>query len=379
MSEAIETPDPVSHCGHRATTDQQIGAYLAHTVRGIPLREIARRRDCHASTILRQIRKLEQRRDDPLVDHALERAGAILCRISDDPTQTEIACMTTSMPGMSAEDKTLVREAKRVLRRLCEPGAFLVVPEKDDAAVVFKEIVPGKHKRIGTVERRFAAAFALHEWIEGRKIGQFGKYQITQTGRSALKRYLSEDLQARAEKTGFAEVQSKYLDQHREFGERLVISPDGTGEKKLRFNLAESPLTLLGRKQDRNGVAYLTPELVEAGERLREDFEVAQMGPRVSQNWDRFLTGGGRDGFDPGSKGFGSGYDARGRVERALAFLGPGLSDVALRCCCYLEGLENAEKRMGWSARSGKIVLRIALQRLHLHYSGEAGSDRLIG
>ena len=64
----------------------------------------------------------------------------------------------------------------------------------------------------------------------------------------------------------------------------------------------------------------------------------------------------------------------------ALRDLGPGLADVALRCCCFLEGLEAAEKRMGWSARSGKIVLRIALQRLHQHYEAAGGSwARLIG
>jgi DNA invertase Pin-like site-specific DNA recombinase len=61
-----------------------------------------------------------------------------------------------------------------------------------------------------------------------------------------------------------------------------------------------------------------------------------------------------------------------------LQYLGPGLGDIALKCCCYLEGLETAEKRMGWSARSGKIVLRIALQRLLQFYETELG-DVLIG
>ena len=59
---------------------------------------------------------------------------------------------------------------------------------------------------------------------------------------------------------------------------------------------------------------------------------------------------------------------ARDRVTKALDSLGPGLADVALRVCCFLEGLEACERRMGWSARSGKVVLKIALQRLADHY-----------
>jgi hypothetical protein len=71
---------------------------------------------------------------------------------------------------------------------------------------------------------------------------------------------------------------------------------------------------------------------------------------------------------------------ARERVAAALRDLGPGLGDVVLRVCCYLEGLEVAERRMGWAARSGKIVLRIALQRLRRHYVETYGrSGPLIG
>ncbi len=116
-----------------------------------------------------------------------------------------------------------------------------------------------------------------------------------------------------------------------------------------------------------------------AGERLREDFELAQMGPRISQNWDRFLTGGDHGGFNPAA-GPGVGPSgARDRVANALRDLGPGLGDVVLRCCCFLEGMEAAERRMGWSARSGKIVLRIALQRLKLHYDRLGDAGQMIG
>jgi hypothetical protein len=143
--------------------------------------------------------------------------------------------------------------------------------------------------------------------------------------------------------------------------------------------LAESPLAALARRRERDGRPFLDEELVHAGERLREDFELAQMGPRVTQDWERYLTAGGRTGFADAGTPLTGASAARDRVARALSDLGPGLSDVALRCCCYLEGLESAEKRMGWSARSGKIVLRIALQRLKRHYDDASEDDRLIG
>jgi hypothetical protein len=148
-----------------------------------------------------------------------------------------------------------------------------------------------------------------------------------------------------------------------------VAAEDGSGGRRVRFNLAESPLLVLGRKRDKDGAAYLAAELIEAGERLREDFELAQMGPRTTQNWERFLTAGGARGASGGGRGVAEGpQDARQRVAKAMEALGPGLSDIVFRICCFLEGLETAEKRLGWSARSGKVVLKIALERLAAHY-----------
>ena len=88
------------------------------------------------------------------------------------------------------------------------------------------------------------------------------------------------------------------------------------------------------------------------------------MGPRVAQNWERFLTGADRGSFRAEAGGAEGPRAARDRVAAALRDLGPGLGDVALRVCCFLEGIETAEQRLGWAARSGKVVLRIALQRV---------------
>ena len=102
--------------------------------------------------------------------------------------------------------------------------------------------------------------------------------------------------------------------------------------------------------------------------RVDTDFELAQMGPKIAQNWERFLTAGSSRDAAPGRGGCDGPQNARIRVARAMEALGPGLSDIVFRICCFLEGLETAEKRLGWSARSGKVVLKIALERLAAHY-----------
>ncbi|MEH6361358.1 MAG: helix-turn-helix domain-containing protein, partial [Amylibacter sp.] len=47
--------------------------YIDHVENGISLRKIARRDGVHPSTVLRRIRKIEARRDDPLLDDILTR------------------------------------------------------------------------------------------------------------------------------------------------------------------------------------------------------------------------------------------------------------------------------------------------------------------
>lgn len=148
-------------------------------------------------------------------------------------------------------------------------------------------------------------------------------------------------------------------------------------ERFPRYGQVETPVAQMGRRRDKDGQPFLSPELVSAAERLREDFELAQMMPNTTQNWERFLDGGARS-TGGGAGGFGPAA-ARERVAAALRDLGPGLGDVVLRVCCYLEGLEACEKRMGWAARSGKVVLRIGLERLRRHYAEHHGRGPMVG
>ncbi|MBD3765750.1 MAG: helix-turn-helix domain-containing protein [Rhodobacterales bacterium] len=359
---------------------EAVQLYLDHTESGLSLRELARRQGVAASTVLRQIRRTESRRDDPLVDEALAR----LARAAGGPQRPDNApgkdipmtapIRQTPLPMNEAE---IAREGARILRRLMEPGAVLAIAPDMDKAAVLREFPDGRTLRTAVVDRAVAQAFALKDWIACRQPGRVARYAITATGRAALRRMTPEGAASAA--PGLAEAATPFADQHRDWGERVVDEPGGP--RRMRFNLAESPVTALGRRRDKDGKPFLEPELVAAAERLREDFELAQMGPRVAQNWDRFLTAGADRGAFRAAAGRAEGpRAARDRVAAALRDLGPGLGDVALRVCCYLEGVETAERRMGWAARSGKIVLRIALQRLRRHYDETYGrSGPLIG
>ncbi len=373
---------------------EEMGDYLLHMVTGMSLRALARARGGHGSTVLRRVRRIEAMRDDPVADAALaalERRLAAALDGGDDVdakgSEGMIHVSGSDLPASEApaSDDEVAREARRILRRLCERGAFLVMAPGLEKAAVLRRVAGGEPVRTAVVARRIAQAFLLKDWIAATRKGRLSIYEITHAGRAALKRMLAEAPPRRggddaaAALGGFAEAPDAFRAQHGDWQAVDRPAPEG-GRRRLRTNLAESPLAALARRRDASGRPFLTPDLVMAGERLREDFEMAQMGPRVAQNWDRFLTGPGGSGMRPDS-GLAEGpAAARERVAAALRDLGPGLGDIALRCCCYLEGLEAAEKRMGWSARSGKIVLRIALQRLKRHYEETRGTlSPLIG
>jgi len=354
---------------------ESVRHYLDHTAAGTSLRALARRDGVSASTVLRQIRHCETRRDDPLVDAAFEalRLGALKADKGSSSMPEDQMTVHSRHDSLPQDAATLAAEARRVLRRLAEPEAFLAVSHDLDRAVVLRGHPGGKQSRLCTLDRAVAQAFALKDWIICDQQGRVAVYRITTAGRSALRRLLAED-ELRA--GGVREAQFIYADQHRDMVEGGPVDPSDS-RRRLRYNAAESPVCALGRKVDRDGQPYLSGDLVRVAERLREDFELAQMGPRIAQNWERFLTGADRGGFGSGSGSAEGPRAARDRVAEALRDLGPGLGDVALRVCCFLEGIETTERRLGWAARSGKIVLRIALQRLKRHYDGLGNRARI--
>ncbi len=161
----------------------------------------------------------------------------------------------------------------------------------------------------------------------------------------------------------------QYRRQHMALVSTMREDADGIVRKVLT-NEVETPLGWLVRRKGRDGRPMLDQAQYAAGERLREDFEQAGMGVRLTSVYEGVPVSGKRRG-SPGAIHISDRrIDAGRRVAQAVEIMGPGLSDIALRVCCYLEGLAVAEKNMGWPARSGKVVLAIALQRLADFYEG---------
>ncbi|MFQ6552194.1 DUF6456 domain-containing protein [Aestuariibius insulae] len=340
--------------------------YLCHTENGQSIRALARDAGCHASTVLRQIRRFETRRDDPLIDDALRKLGKQhLERVKSARSAAnrfELSVETND----AAEAQKLVQEEMTVLRTLCDSGAVLAVAREMEKAVVLKETAKGMTQRTAIVDRSVAESLALKDWIAVSgghdSAARVSRYQITPTGRQGYRKQLAEK-ENRAQ--GF---------------EDAAVEFEGASERKphrSRQIPLESPLVGLSRRRDKDGKPFLGEDLVRTGERLREDYELAQLGQSGAEGLDQAILGK-KEGTDP-AQGENASLAARRRVRSALEDLGPGLGDVVLRCCCMMEGMEEAERRMGWSARSGKVVLRIALQRLKLHYAEAGESAQMIG
>lgn len=132
--------------------------------------------------------------------------------------------------------------------------------------------------------------------------------------------------------------------------------------RSVRVNLAESPLAWLHAR------GHIEDRLFDAGERLRADWERAQLQPSVTMRWDPVRIKGGADSdLSPSERQLA----AKARFDGAVAAAGKGLEDVLWRVVCAGESLPTAEKALAWPARSGKLVLRLALERVADFYCVE--------
>lgn len=152
-------------------------------------------------------------------------------------------------------------------------------------------------------------------------------------------------------------------------GRLAALAPGGRRSgRSVTVNLRESPLAWLAAR------GLVSERQSEAGERLRADYETAALGAQVTMCWSPRVDGGGARS-DPGTRQLA----AKRRFDAAIAHAGTGLADVLWRVVCAGEAVPAAERALGWPARSGRLVLGLALDRVADHYvlpAERAGVDR---
>lgn len=237
------------------------------------------------------------------------------------------------------------RRPIEILRQLYSADARLVRLRGDEFGVLEHGVVKPSPR---------ASEAKIKQWLADGVIARepSGRYALTGEGIAHVKRALASAQPFQA--------------QHQDMGTRYVSDGEGRGQVRV-VNLAESPLAWLASRKGPDGKPFLSGPQVEAGERLREDYNRAQLMARVTVDWTLPLSGNARS-TDRGLTISEAALAARQRVQGALAAVGPGLDDILVRVCCHLQGLEEAEKLLRWPPRAAKIVLAIALESLAKHY-----------
>ncbi len=236
----------------------------------------------------------------------------------------------------------IAREARRIFRKLDAPGAHLR-PDGEEAWRVVSRADAGKPDGV-KVSAPLVEAFARRGWLA--RAGSQQTYVLSDAGLGWFQR-------AQAEAEPFAA-------QH-QLRRQAVVKDERGIERRVTLDDAESPLARLRQRGliDRTQFA--------AGEKLRVDFTLAGLSPRLGVDLAAPVLARTR-GKLARHLLTDTVIAAKQRFSAAMQAVGPGLSDLLFDVCCHLRGLEDAERAKGWPGRSGRVVLGIALDRLAEHY-----------
>lgn len=167
------------------------------------------------------------------------------------------------------------------------------------------------------------------------------------------------------------EAGGDFAGQHRTIKERDVYLESGI-KRKARINRALSVLDRLYQRRDKSGATLLSDAEYEAGRHFAKDYALAHYDYIKTQNYVSAGVDGTRNP-DGNTDYLDRRIDARARLEKANAAIGPGLQKAVIAVCCLDKSLDTVERTEHWAASSGLTVLKLGLQALADHYGTRAG------
>jgi uncharacterized protein YjhX (UPF0386 family) len=247
----------------------------------------------------------------------------------------------------------LSREGVRLLAELRQPGRYAILDPTDDDALILRCARAGVSLGGGRFQLAVGEELQRHDLVE--ELGSFSRrcFRISIIGLARLRRAGAGPGEA-------------FAAQHRDLVEERI---EVEGRKTtLVVNASESPLDWLRRRKGFDGEPLIDSPCFEAGERLRRDLTFGAILPRVTANWSAAVADKARGAPRDLAYATEAVIAARERATRALEAVGADFADLLIDLCGFLKGLEQIERDRGWPARSGKVVVKLALGRLADHY-----------
>ena len=238
-------------------------------------------------------------------------------------------------------ESELAREARKILRKLLA-GAHLQQGEDGRYGIVAR--APAARHAKTKVDAALAAAMRAKGWLAAEG-GDGARLVLTAAGEGWYARALAGA--------------DSFAAQHQLRRTRTICDEHGR-ERRVVVNAAESPLLWMCQRK------LIGEVQCQAGERLRRDYTLAQLSPRLGVDLTAPVVFG-RRAQKPDLLSD-TVLAAKQRFAAAMRAVGPGLADILFDVCCHLNGLEQSERVRGWPRASAKVVLNIALDRLAQHY-----------
>jgi hypothetical protein len=107
-----------------------------------------------------------------------------------------------------------------------------------------------------------------------------------------------------------------------------------------------------------------------AARKFQSDLQRAGLRQRITQNWSlaSLSHGGAKSTVSSARHEPISMLDARDRVNRACASIGPEFSGLLIDVCLFEKSLTGVERERQWPARSAKLAIALGLRALARHY-----------
>lgn len=177
-----------------------------------------------------------------------------------------------------------------------------------------------------------------------------GGYALTDAGRARVRR-------EGAGAAGFAV-------QHGAVERRFVMEPEG---ERAVFARTGGPLDRYLSSQ--NGKPALLEKIHgAAAAMLVRDYQRSALGSRVTQDWSGVPGAKTRAAPKDRAEAPVTRLDAQERFLAALDAVGPGFDRLLMNVLIRETGMTSAERELGWPERTGAPALKLALERLAIHY-----------